>query len=271
MDFPLSFPALLNDLIDSSGMILIFIVFALVLPRYLKNRIEKIAASLGIDTLIVEFLTASLKIFLYVVVAIAILSAAGIETHSLVAAVGAAGLAIGLALQNSLSNLAAGLLLALNNTFKKGDHIEANGITGRVEKISLISTYLTTPENKSVIIPNNALMSGNIVNYSTFGARRVDLRITISYQNDITVVNDLIAKTLELSGLIENQTKPSIGLESIGKHDLNLLARFWVKKENIATAPMRISEQIKSSFDEQKIKIIMLDWMLLGSPNTSDF
>ena len=100
-------------------MILIFIVFALVLPRYLKNRIEKIAASLGIDTLIVEFLTASLKIFLYVVVAIAILSAAGIETHSLVAAVGAAGLAIGLALQNSLSNLAAGLLLALNNTFKK--------------------------------------------------------------------------------------------------------------------------------------------------------
>jgi small conductance mechanosensitive channel len=183
--------------------------------------------------LVTEFAITTAKVILYIVVIVSALSSLGIQTHSLVAAIGAAGLAVCLALQNSLSNLAAGILLAGNKVFKQLDYVEINGVAGKVEGVGLLTTTLRTIDNKTVTIPNNSCLSNNIINFSNFPTRRLDLRVSIAYEDDVVEAKRLLTHLFVSSPLVIDKTDFLVGVESFGEYGVNLLARVWVPTENI--------------------------------------
>ena len=139
-----------------------------------------------LEPLLTEFAITTAKVILYIVVIVSALHSSGIQIHSLVAAIGAAGLAYGLALQNSLSNLAVGSLLAGNKVFKKKVYVEINGIPGKVESVGLLTTTLSVFDNNMVTIPNSSYLSNNIINFSKFPILRIDLQVSIAYEADVT-------------------------------------------------------------------------------------
>jgi small conductance mechanosensitive channel len=165
-------------------------------------------------------------------VVLAALGQLGIETSSLIAMLGAAGLAIGLALQGSLSNFAAGILLVIFHPFRVGDWIEGAGVSGFVEEIQLLTTVLRTLDNKTVTIPNSSLTSQNIVNYSTKGILRIDLVIGIDYDEEIDRVKQVIAAVLAEDERILKSPAPTVGVLALADNAVNLAVRPWVHTEN---------------------------------------
>ena len=163
--------------------------------------------------------------------------------------------AVGLAFQNSLSNLAAGILLAGNKVFKKLDYVEINGVAGRVESVGLLTTTLRTIDNKTVTIPNNSCLSNNIINFSNFPTRRLDLRVSIAYEDDIVEAKRLLTDLFVSSPLVIDKTDFLVGVESFGEYGVNILTRIWVPTESVLAAQMELLEEIKAIFDESKITI----------------
>ncbi|MEC8308573.1 MAG: mechanosensitive ion channel domain-containing protein [Pseudomonadota bacterium] len=208
-----------------------------------------------IEPLVTEFAITTAKVILYIVVIVSALSSLGIQTHSLVAAIGAATLAVGLALQNSLSNLAAGILLAGNKVFKKLVCVEINGVAGKIESVGLLTTTLRTIDNKTVTIPNNSCLSNNIINFSNFPTRRLDLRVSIASEDDVVEAKRLLTDLFVSSPLVIDKSDFLVGVESFGEYGVNLLARVWVPTENVLAAQMELLEEIKAIFDESKITI----------------
>ena len=223
--------------------------------RWMASRVEVLSEKLRLEPLVTEFAITTAKVILYIVVIVSALSSLGIQTHSLVAAIGAAGLAVGLALQNSLSNLAAGILLAGNKVFKKKDYVEINGVAGMVESVGLLTTTLRTVDNKTVTIPNNSCLSNNIINFSNFSMRRIDLQVSIAYEDEVTEAKRLLIELFDSSPLVINKADVLVGVESFGEYGVNLLARVWVSTDNVLVARMELLEQIKAFFDESKITI----------------
>ena len=239
----------------SLGSLLILGLCAWLTLRWMASRVEVLSEKLRLEPLVTEFAITTAKVILYIVVIISALSSLGIQTHSLVAAIGAAGLAIGLALQNSLSNLAAGILLAGNKVFKKKDHVEINGVAGKVESVGLLTTTLRTIDNKMVTIPNNSCLSNNIINFSKFPTRRIDLQVSIAYEDEVAEAKRLLVKLFDSSSLVIDNTDIVVGVESFGEYGVNLLARVWVATDNVLVAQLELLEQIKAVFDESKITI----------------
>jgi len=194
-------------------------------------------------------------IALLVFVVLAALGQLGIQTTSFIAVIGAAGLAIGLALQGSLANFAAGFLMIIFRPFKVGDYIEGAGVAGTVETIQIFTTQLQTPDNKTVIIPNAGLTAGNITNYSAKGTRRVDLVFGIGYGDDIdkarTIMEDILAKDER----ILKDPAPKIAVVELADSSVNFVVRPWVKSENYWDVYFDTTENIKKSFDAQGISI----------------
>jgi len=186
----------------SLGSLLILGFCAWLALRWMASRVEVLSERLRIEPLVTEFAITTAKVILYIVVIVSALSSLGIQTHSLVAAIGAATLAVGLALQNSLSNLAAGILLAGNKVFKKLDYVEINGVAGKVESVGLLTTTLRTIDNKTVTIPNISCLSNNIINFSNFPTRRLDLRVSIAYEDDIVEAKRLLTDLFVSSPLV---------------------------------------------------------------------
>ena len=232
----------------SLGSLLILGLCAWLALRWMASRVEVLSEKLRLEPLVTEFAITTAKVILYIVVIISALSSLGIQTHSLVAAIGAAGLAIGLALQNSLSNLAAGILLAGNKVFKKKDHVEINGVAGKVESVGLLTTTLRTIDNKMVTIPNNSCLSN-------IPTRRIDLQVSIAYEDEVAEAKRLLVKLFDSSSLVIDNTDVVVGVESFGEYGVNLLARVWVATDNVLVAQMELLEQIKAIFDESKITI----------------
>lgn len=228
---------------------------AALLLTWVARRTDQVAERMGIEPLIAELAVTALKIFLFLFVLISSLSALGVQTHTLLAAVGAAGLAIGLALQSSLSNLAAGILLAVNKIFKKSDYIEANGVAGSVSSIGLFTTTLKTLDNRYVTVPNDALFSNNIINYTRFEIRRLDLRVSIAYEDDQDRAIELLEELMQASELTLNDHDRLIGVESFGEYGVNLLVRVWVRRDNLKATEMQLLRDIKVSFDTNQITI----------------
>jgi small conductance mechanosensitive channel len=239
----------------SLGSLLILGLSAWLALRWMASRVEVLSQKLRLEPLVTEFAITTAKVILYIVVIVSALSSLGIQTHSLVAAIGAAGLAVGLALQNSLSNLAAGILLAGNKVFKKKDYVEINGIAGMVESVGLLTTTLRTVDNKTVTIPNNSCLSNNIVNFSNFPTRRIDLQVSIAYEDEVTEAKRLLTELFDVSPLVIDKADVLVGVESFGEYGVNLLARVWVTTDNVLVARMELLEQIKAVFDESKITI----------------
>ncbi|MGE0485429.1 MAG: mechanosensitive ion channel family protein [Gammaproteobacteria bacterium] len=208
-----------------------------------------------VDPMLVAFGANVAYVALMAFVVVAALGQLGIQTASFVAILGAAGLAIALAFQDSLSNLAAGVLLVTFRPFRIGDFIEAGGTAGVVEKIEIFTTQVRTGDNKTIIIPNSAIAGSNIVNYSTKPTRRLDLVVGVGYDADLDRVRAVLEDILGSDGRVLADPTPTIGVTELADSSVNFVVRPWVASENYWPLHFDLHETIKKRFDAEGIAI----------------
>ena len=232
----------------------IFIIGKLV-AKAVKSGTAKAMNKAGSDPILVSFTTNMLYAALLAFVIIASLGQLGIQTTSFIAILGAAGLAIGLALQGSLANFAAGVLMIIFRPFKQGDFIEGAGVAGVIEEVHIFNTVMRTGDNKTIIIPNGGLMNGNIVNYSTKPTRRLDLVIGIGYDDDIKKAKLVLEELMQNEARILKDPAPTIGLLELADSSVNFAVRPWVNSADYWGVHFDLLESIKLRFDNEGISI----------------
>ena len=231
-------------------MIIGFRIISFLEKRLKKpHRFNKIDAS--VKGFIISFLTVALKILLLVIV----LSIVGVPMASLVTIVGSCAVAIGLALQGGLSNIAGGLMILIFKPFKVGDFISTNGLDGTVKTITMFYTTIVTVDNKIIQLPNASLSNSNIINYSANKTRRVDIDVSVSYDSDIDKVKKILNKILDNHKLILQDEEKFVRLKSHGNSALVFTVRSWVETPNYWTVYFDLMESIKKEFDKNKIEI----------------
>lgn len=219
------------------------------------NFVKKMMTKAKIEATLVGFAGNILYGLAMAFIVIAALSQLGVETTSLAAVLAAAGLAIGLALQGSLSNLAAGVMIILFRPFKYGDFIEAAGVSGTVEGISIFTTQLKTPDNKQIIVPNGNITSGVITNYSAKAQRRIDLVVGVGYGDDLSKVKKVLSKIVKAEKRILAEPEPVIAVSELGDSSVNLVVRPWVESTEYWNVRFDLTEKIKTTFDKEGISI----------------
>lgn len=218
---------------------------------FVKSMMKKA----NVDETLVGFTGNILYALVLVFVCTAALSQLGIETTSLAAILAAAGLAIGLALQGSLSNFAAGFMIIAFRPFKSGDFVEAGGTAGVVEEITIFTTKMRTGDNKTVIVPNGSITNGVITNYSTKPTRRVDLVIGVGYDDDLKKVKKTLTKIVEKNEFVLKDPETVIAVSELADSSVNLVVRPWVKSADYWPALFALTEEIKTTFDKEGISI----------------
>ena len=235
------------------ALLILIIGFKLVkiLEKSLKkeHKLSKIDAS--VKTFVVSITTVALKVLLFIIAA----SIVGIPTTSFITILGSAGVAIGLALQGGLSNLAGGLMILIYKPFKVGDYIESNGKEGNVTSITMFYTSLTTLDNKVVQIPNGTLSNNTIVNYSAYPERRLDLQFNVSYDTKIDKVKKVINEVIDKSEYALKDRNNIIRLCKHSDSSLTYAVYVWIKKEDYWNAYFELNENIKEAFDKNNIEI----------------
>ncbi len=221
----------------------------------IRRITRKILLKSKVENTLVSFITGLVYIGILVIVVIASLGQLGIETASFIAVLGAAGLAIGLALQGSLSNFAAGVLMILFKPFKAGDYVEAAGTNGVVKEIKIFTTVLTSLDNKKVIVPNNKIMSDNIINHTANHLRRVDIVVGVSYRDDLDKVKSVLESIIAADERILNDPAPTIGVSELAENSVNLIVRPWVNTPDYWPVFLSLHEGIKKRFDAEGISI----------------
>ncbi|TXS92137.1 mechanosensitive ion channel [Parahaliea maris] len=234
--------------------LVIFVVGRMVVNAVV-GAVNKFMQNRGMDEVLVRFLASIMRWVLLLFVVIAALSQLGIDTTSLIALLGAAGLAIGLALQGSLSNFAAGVMLIIFRPFTKGDFVEAGGAMGVIDSISIFTTTLTTPDNKVVIVPNGAILGNNITNFSTKPTRRVDMVFGISYGDDIRKAKEILESIVAADSRILPEPAPVIALGELGDSSVNFLVRPWVNSADYWAVLWDTNAAVKTRFDAEGISI----------------
>ena len=238
------------------------IVFALItfivgriVAKIVVNVIGKILRRTKMEEILVEFVSSIVNAALMLFVVIASLNQLGVDTTSLIALLGAAGLAVGLALQGSLQNFAAGVMLLIFRPFKAGDFIEAGGVAGIVETISIFTTKMRTGDNKEVIVPNGSIFGGNITNFSARDTRRIDMVFGIGYDADIKKAKDIMQKLIDEDERILKDTAPLIAVSELADSSVNFVVRPWVNSGDFWAVKFDLTERIKLAFDENGISI----------------
>lgn len=217
------------------------------------RALRKIMQGQEVDETLETFVCNLVRMALLIVVIIAAISALGIETTSFIAIFGAAGLAIGLALQGSLSNFAAGVLIVLFRPYKVGDYIEGAGISGSVEQVQILTTVLKTPDNKEVIVPNSQIMNSIITNYSANDTRRVDMLVGVSYKDDLDKVRETLEELVAADDRILEDPACLIAVSALADSSVNFVVRPWVKTEDYWGVMFDMTEAIKRRFDQEGI------------------
>lgn len=247
------------DLLVQYGPNLIFAILIFyigkVIAKLVKGMIKKVMSKGDVDPLIIGFTSSIVYMGVLVFVVVAALGQLGIQTTSFIAILGAAGLAIGLALQGSLANFAAGFLLIIFRPFKEGDVIEAAGVVGKVDLIQIFTTTLKTPDNKTIIVPNAKLGNDNIINYSTQDRRRVDLTVGVSYDADLKEVRGLLEDIVSKDKRILTDQAHQIVVGELADNSVNFFVRVWVKSEDYWDVYFDANESIKIRLDEAGIGI----------------
>ena len=223
--------------------------------KIIRSIIRKLMERAHVDPTIITFVKNLAYIALLAFVFIAALGKLGIQTASFIAVLGAAGLAVGLALQGSLANFAAGVLLIIFRPFRVDDVIDAAGVTGKVEKIEVFTTQLKTPDNKTIIIPNSKLTADNIVNISAKPTRRVDMIFGVGYEDDLDKVKQVIESVLTEDERILKDPAPTIGLVELADSSVNFAVRPWVNAADYWDVYFDTHEKMKKRFDAEKIAI----------------
>lgn len=234
--------------------IVIFVVGKFIV-KIITNLVKKLFKKRNIEESLQSFLSNIIYALLLTIVIIAAFNQVGIETASFIAVLGAAGLAIGLALQGSLSNFASGVLIILFKHFKAGDFIETAGVMGTVEEIHIFTTKLKSPDNKVLIIPNSSITSSNIINFSAKDTRRIDFVFGIGYDDNIKKAKEIIEETFANEERILKDPAPTIGVLEMGDSSINIAARPWVKTSDYWPTYFDILERIKNKFDDNNISI----------------
>lgn len=225
------------------------------IAKIITKSVVKIMNAQKVDPTLVKFLSGLVKAILYVFVIIAAIDKAGIESTSFVAILGAAGLAVGFALQGSLSNFASGVMLIIFKPIKVGDFIEAAGVMGSVEEIGIFVTTLTTPDNKVIYVPNSQMGGGIITNYSIKDTRRVDMEFGIGYSDDIDKARNSILEILSSDSRILKDPVPDVFVGTLADSSVNFKVRPWVKAADYWGVYFETTENIKKKFDADNISI----------------
>lgn len=266
-----SFEKILNGIIGFLPTLLLAVVIYTV-GVFLNKVILKIFAKgterSRMDATVRKFLESVIKIVITAVVLITVLTVLGIPMTSIITVLGTAGVAVGLALKDSLSNVAGGVILLLNRTVKVGDYIDIGAYSGTVAEVSILFTKISTPDNKDIFIPNGVMATSAITNYSSEGVRRVDMVFGISYGNDHQKAISAITEVIENNPLAEKEPAPFVRLGELGASSLNITVRVWTKSENYWTLYFDLIEQVKLKFDEENITIPynQIDVHLDGQP-----
>ncbi|MDJ0777993.1 MAG: mechanosensitive ion channel [Gammaproteobacteria bacterium] len=234
--------------------IVIFIVGKIV-ARMLANLVKKALERGGTDAMLVGFLGNISYGVLLVAVALAAIDTLGVNVTSLMAILGAAGLAVGLALKDSLGNFAAGVMIIIFRPFKIGDYVDAGGAAGTIDEIGLFATLMHTPDNKRIIVPNGAIINGNITNVSALPTRRVDLVFGIAYDDNIGQARDIIMGLLTGDERVLQDPAPTVTVGELGDNSVNLNVRPWVNAEDYWGLYFDLLENVKIKFDEAGISI----------------
>ena len=247
------------ELVTVFGVKILAAVAVLVIGRWiaklLSRAVQQLMEKRNVDPTLVKFVGNLTYIALLTFVILAALGLVGVQTTSFIAVVGAAGLAIGLALQGSLANFAAGFLLIIFHPFKVGDYIEGAGVAGTVEAIQIFTTQLATPDNKTIIIPNAKLTADNIVNYSTKGTRRVDMVFGIGYQDDLDKARNILMEVLSQDDRILEDPPLKIAVSELADSSVNFIVRPWVNAADYWNVFFETTEAVKKRFDEEEISI----------------
>ena len=223
--------------------------------KFLRRFVKRTLGKTRIDSTLVAFASNMSYYLIMAFVLLAILGQLGIETTSLIALIGATGLAVGLSLQGSLANFAAGILLIVFRPFRVGDWIEASGVSGYVEDLELLTTILRTLDNRTVVIPNSKLTDDNIINYSTLGVLRLDLVVGVAYEADLKQVKTVIRQVLSEDERILSKPEPTVGVLELADSSVNFAVRPWVKTTDYMPLSLSLYEAIKIRFDEVGIVI----------------
>ena len=249
----------LQGLVAAYGLKLVAAIAILIIGRFIAGLLKKLMNSLmtkhKLDQTLTSFVTSVSYVAMMTFVIISALGAVGIQTAQFVAILGGAVLAVGLALQGSLSNFAAGVLMIIFKPLKVGDYIEAGGAAGVVEEVGIFTTVIKTPDNKKIIVPNSKVTGDNIINYSANDTRRVDIVAGVSYGDDIDKVRKVLAQIQAEDERILKDPAPMIGLVELGDSSVNFTVRSWVKTVDYWNVFFDTQEKIKKRFDAEGISI----------------
>ena len=251
--------AQIQELVAVYGLKVIAALAILIIGRiaagWARKLVKKLMTKGKADPIIIGFVGSIVYVALLAFVVVAALGQLGIQTTSFIAILGAAGLAIGLALQGSLANFAAGFLLIMFRPFKVGDFIEGAGVAGIVESIQIFTTTLRTGDNKTVIVPNSKLLDDNIVNYSAKETRRVDLTVGVSYDADLAEVKHILNDIANGDERVLRDPEPQIAVSELADNSVNLVMRLWAKTGDYWGVYFDTTEAVKLRLDEAGIGI----------------
>ncbi|WP_276975022.1 mechanosensitive ion channel domain-containing protein [Flavobacterium filum] len=223
--------------------------------KIIKRVVTKIMIKREMEPTLSKFLADILIWTLKILLFVTVISRLGVENSSFVAIIGAAGLAVGLSLQGSLSNFAGGVLIIMFKPFKVGDFIEAQGVSGTVKQIQIFVTQLSTVDNQTIFVPNGSLSNNNIINYTYATTRRADLTIGISYSSNIKKAKELALEVMNNHPMVLKDPEPMVLVRELADSSINLAVRPWAKTEDFFVMRSDILEQIKLKFDENNIVI----------------
>jgi small conductance mechanosensitive channel len=236
-------------------MAIVIYIFGKIIVGLLINVLGKIMVRSKYDDMLIEFVKAIARAVLMLFVVIAALDQLGLDTTALAAILAAAGLAIGLSLQGSLQNFAAGVMLLVFKPFKAGDFIEAGGATGVVKGISIFTTIMTTGDNKEIIVPNGGIYGSNITNYSAKTTRRVDMVVSIGYDSDLKKAKEILNEMVAADERILKEPFPTVAVAELADSSVNFVVRPWVASGDYWAVKFDFNEAVKLRFDAEGISI----------------
>jgi small conductance mechanosensitive channel len=225
------------------------------LARWVTNLTLKAMKKSGVDETLEKFLSSVIYSILLIVVALAALGQLGVQTTSFIAILGAVGLAIGLAFQSTLSNISAGVMIIIFRPIKIGEFVEAGGAVGTVEEINIFNTIMRTGDNKTIIVSNSNIISGNIINYSRKETRRVDLTFGISYDDDLKLAKSTLEEIINSDERVLKDPAAFVAVSALADSSVNFVTRSWVKSEDYWAVYFDTIERVKLTFDERGISI----------------
>ena len=255
----LNIEAMANPFIFPYAANIALAIVIFIVGKWLANTLTDVVVKLlkksKMDDMLISFVAPITKTILLLFVAIAALNKLGIDTTSLIALLGAAGLAVGLALQNSLQNFAAGVMLIVFRPFKAGDFVELAGVAGVVENIGIFSSVLRTGDNRELIIPNGAIYGGIITNYSARSTRRVDMVFGVDYDDDLKAAKELLRAIILADDRVLSDPEPVVAVSELADFSVNFIVRPWVKSADYWPVLWDTTEKVKLEFDAQGLSI----------------